>query len=145
MKHLFLFLLVMSIISCKADKSTPNVTGLEFDENLPKDFLKFHMRFHQDSIYQIEHTSFPLSGIPNMAYELSKDSVENFKWMREDWVMHKPYNYSESFERKYVIYSPKLIAELIFEKQSGFGIERRFSKTSMGWQLIYYVGMNEIQ
>ena len=145
MKKLFFFLLIISIIACKADSASKNTSGLEFNENLPEDFLKFHMRFHQDSIFQIEHISFPLSGIPNTAYEWTQDSLANFQWEKEEWRMHKPYNYSEEFERKYVIYSPKLIAELIFEKKSGFGIERRFSKTQTGWQLIYYVGMNEIQ
>lgn len=145
MKNLLFIFFAIILFACKSDKTSTNVTGIDFDENLPPDFLKFHMRFHQDSVFQIEHIAFPLPGIPNMAYDLSQDSIANFHWTPEEWIMHKPFNYSEDYSRKYITYSQNLIGELIFETQSGFGIERRFSKTKSGWKLIYYVGMNEVQ
>ena len=142
--YLFVLVLFSGIFSCKKNKSHAPNPGLFFSEDLPADFLKFHMRFHQDSLYQLEHIQFPLEGIPNMAADVDPDSLSMFKWKKENWIMHKPFNYSEAYLREYVLYSDALISEMIIEKQSGFGMERRFSKIRDDWYLIYFAGMNQI-
>lgn len=146
MKYIYFFLLLCIFSTCKknSDSTQENLKGLFFDQDVPGDFLEFYMRFHQDSLYQIEHINFPLAGIPNLAYDMPEDSINAFYWQSEDWKLHKAFNYSDEYSREYIQYSDKLISEIIYEKETGYGIERRFSKTAGGWKLIYYIGMNKI-
>lgn len=138
-------LLCLLFVACKKNKTQEeNLAGIFFDQDVPGDFLEFYLRFHQDSIYQIEHVDFPLSGIPNLAFDMPEDSLSNFTWEKEDWKLHKAFNYSDEYAREYIKYSDELIGEIIYEKETGYGIERRFSKNSTGWKLIYYIGMNKV-
>ncbi len=138
-------LIFLIFTACNKNKSQDkNLDGIFFDQDVPADFLEFYLRFHQDSVYQIEHIDFPLAGIPNLAYDMPQDSINKFSWQAEDWKLHKAFNYSDDYAREYIKYSDELIGEIIYEKENGYGIERRFSKTSNGWRLIYYIGMNKV-
>ncbi len=71
------------------------------EEGLPPDFLAFYQRFHDDSLYQLEHIIFPLQGIPAEAD--SATIVDGrFRWQKEDWIMHHPIEDSRTqFSRKF--------------------------------------------
>ncbi len=114
------------------------------EQGLPEDFEAFYLKFHEDSLFQINHILFPLRGLPNNADSLVKVS-KNFHWDLESWRMHKPFdNRSGSFRRNFSNLNNELITEDIYMKE-GFGMSRRFMKTNNDWYLIYYSAMNKIE
>jgi len=118
----------------------------DVESNVPVDFMDFYMKFHQDSLYQMEHIQFPLSGMPSMALEMPQDSINNFKWEAEDWKLHKPFmGNDEEYLKEFRVIDDNLISEFIVETQMGYGMERRFSKLGNRWYLIYYMDMNKME
>lgn len=114
---------------------------LEGESELPADFASFLDRFSKDSLYQMAHISFPLSGLP--AYADSMTVAEsNFKYYPEDWVMHKPFSGQNNFEQNFQIAGEGLVIERIGNKD-GFSMQRRFAKLSNEWHLIYYAAINK--
>ena len=113
------------------------------NESLPSDFLAFYQRFHDDSLYQLEHIIFPLQGIPAEA-----DSATildgKFRWQKENWVMHHPF---ENAEGQFARSLKKISDEMVIENitvAGQYGMQRRFSKSGDDWYLIYYAGMNKL-
>ncbi len=116
----------------------------EENESLPPDFLAFYQRFHEDSLYQLEHILFPLQGIPSNA-DSAAFAGNNFRWQRENWVMHHPFeNAQGSFSRSLKKITDEMVIENITVGGGQYGMQRRFSKFGDDWMLIYYVGMNKL-
>jgi hypothetical protein len=141
---LFTFLI---LISCdnKGNQKFNDIDNNEsfFDQNkkpLPVDFVAFYLKFHSDSLFQIEHIVFPLKGLPDHADpEDVKD--EDYYYTSDQWVFQKrsdPNKYSIS----YILMADIIIEERIVENQYKLMVIRRFAKTSGGWSLIYYAGLN---
>jgi hypothetical protein len=106
-----------------------------------RDFMAFYERFHQDSLFQLSHISFPLEGIPRV------DSLGNypadFRWQQENWKMHYPFNNADGeFVQEFVPLSESIIVENIRDAQGFFSMQRRFAKLGGEWKLIYYAAMN---
>ena len=81
-------------LSCGGDTSSKKSyenSVFDAESSVPMDFMDFYMKFHQDSIYQMEHIQFPLKGMPAMAIDLAQDSINNFYWQEEEWKVHKPF------------------------------------------------------
>ena len=128
------------LISCKGG-NTPTEEELQ----LPDDFLTFFEKFHMDSAFQMERVIFPLEGVPSGLSEDQMVLLENFKWTKEMWVMHKPFRDEDNhFNRHFEIMSDGLIVERISVKGGNYGMERRFAKLGEEWYLIYYSGMNKL-
>ena len=129
---MMLFLIPVALFfQCKpAEKSSPEL-------NLPADFETFFERFHSDSLYQIQHITFPLKGQrKTRGGEL--DMMLPVTWQQEDWVMHKPFNdHGGTFTRTYYPVGPVII-EKIQDQNQFFSMERRFVKIDGEWYLIYY-------
>lgn len=94
---------------------------------IPSDFIPFYEQFHTDSLFQINHIVFPLA-----------QKEDGTKWQRNQWIMHTPFDsqggaFSRSFEN-----FNGIIFEYIVEKSGAFKIEKRYSKTTDSYQLIYY-------
>ena len=134
----------MWFINRKIEKQQVNPTeqhALEGDLALPEDFVTFLDRFSTDSLYQMAHISFPLSGLP--AYADSMTVAENnYKYYPADWVMHKPFSGQNNFEQGFQIAGEGLVIERIGNKD-GFSMQRRFAKLSGEWHLIYYAAINK--
>ena len=108
--------------------------------------MDFYMKFHQDSLYQMEHIQFPLRGMPSMALEMSQEAINDFRWTPSDWKIHKPFmGDEEEYLKEFRVINDNLISEFIVEKQMGYGMERRFSKLGNRWYLIYYMDMNKME
>lgn len=134
MKYL-LVILVLIMISCNKKP--------QLKEDLPKGFVEFYDRFHEDSIYQMDHILFPLEGIPSGSGAALE---ENFKWSKDEWFMHKPFDEGQT---EYVRHIYALDSNIVIEKinlaTNDYGMERRFSRTNNNeWQLIYYAAMNKL-
>lgn len=109
------------------------------------EFSEFYEKFMQDSLFQVQHISFPLEGIPDnaVAYE---DSLQNFRWTAENWRMHRPIDFEQTkFEQNFQTLGDELIIENIVEPRVGYGMVRRWAKIGGQWSLIYYAGLNPIQ
>lgn len=132
MKHgLLLLLLIACAWACQpAD-----------DQQDSDDFAAFYEKFHQDSLYQINHISFPLEGLPPNA--LREDP--SFRWHADDWQMHRPFNSRNAgFNTEQVRLGEDLVVEKIISSNGKFGMMRRFARLNGEWYLIYYAGMNAI-
>lgn len=109
---------------------------------LPDDFEEFYEKFHTSDAFQMEHTIFPLKGLPGAA---DAETIEknNFYWQAEDWKMHhKLVNPDNLFEQTFLMIDDKLIIDKIDLAGQGMGMERRFAKLDDDWYLIYYIAMN---
>jgi hypothetical protein len=121
----------MVAFSCK-NKGNP----AEEVSTIPDDFYPFYDRFHSDSLFQMDHIIFPLTGEP--AEEALKG--HEWTWGREDWVMHHTFDDKGTFKRDwYAINS--VIIEKISDSSGRFTMERRWAKIGDEWSLIYYKEM----
>ena len=94
---------------------------------IPEDFPEFYERFHTDSLYQITHIIWPLSG--------QSDST---RWTQEEWIMHKPFdNTSGEFTRDLDNFEG-IITETISHNQGWFHLKRTFAQMDEEWMLIGY-------
>jgi hypothetical protein len=108
------------------------------------DFQEFYVRFHKDSVFQMQHITFPLQGIPdNVANASNYDS--SFKFESSDWTINKPIDLEKSqFKRSLQPIGNHLIVEQLVHSSGSYGMERRFAKIDGEWMLIYYQGINPI-
>lgn len=100
----------------------------------PAGFDAFYNKFHQDSLYQMNHILFPL-----------KVKDDQSLWQAEDWeIHHNPLQDTVNVRRKINSMSG-LVIEVIYHVQGFFLIERRFMPTGEGeWQMIYYTQLNNL-
>ena len=114
------------------------------DGSLPHDFVMFYDRFHTDSLYQLAHILFPLEGLPPDADSTIANSGD-FRWQREDWVIHKHFNSMDgNFTQQLIPLGDAMVIEQIRHSQAAYGMQRRFAKMGDEWQLIYYGAMNKL-
>ena len=138
------------LISCnnlsKQRNKSLNPAGsvIPVDQNLkqlPADFLEFYNKFHSDSLYQMEHIGFPVKGMPD--YADPEDMKENdYYFTADQWVIQKQCD-PKTNEISYINLRDILIEERIQEMEHHLMAIRRFAKTSGGWNLIYYAGLNK--
>lgn len=136
------FLTLVLFSFCKENKKDGNIQ--EDYQKLPSDFETFMTQFHTDSLFQMEHITFPLQGLP-----MAVDSVEmtngEFRWQPEDWTLHRPFdNENKEYKQNFTQITEDLIIERVTTNQGDFGMERRFYKMDNGWNLIYYAAFNRI-
>lgn len=122
-------MMVVAIFGCKSEKSTTAeyIDSDLINSELPEDFLSFYMKFHTDSVYQVEHIIFPL-----------KMKSDSSSYLADEWQMHKPFSdhggeYTQSF-----LNINGLIVEKIVSQNQIYKMERRFIKADDGYNLIYY-------
>lgn len=137
-KCVLFFLILFSATACKQKN---NLSETEKKE-LPPDFVAFYTKFHNDSIFQLEHIQFPLPGFPSQV-----DSIaNNFQWTKETWRMHRTENFSDTlFTRTFEMPLPNCVNETVVMKNTPLGTFRRFYKRDNDWFLIFYADMNKIQ
>ncbi len=109
-----------------------------------KDFEVFYERFLRDSLYQMEHITWPLEGIPDNVG--SEEEAAGFRWERKDWIMHRPFDESTGFRSEFTPISEDLVIERIVHESGDYGMLRRYARLGdEGWQLIYYAGLNPLR
>jgi len=134
----FSFLLCLIMTGCKSNENS-DTSIMTRASDTPEDFQDFYIAFHTDSVYQINHILFPLDGSP--AAEIKE--TDDFKWRKEDWKLHNLDHFDpDKFSVHRDVVDSTLITEYIRDRNSGFGIKRRFAKFDDEWFLIYYSAMN---
>lgn len=137
MRYTFLFFLLISFFACKQETTTTSNSDAEADS-----FEAFYHKFHNDSLYQMEHIVFPLPGLPAEVDSVTLASG-NFKWEKENWRMHKDLGNNPGFQQEFTALTPDLVIERLTHKKMGnVGIIRRFAKIGGEWNLIYYAALN---
>jgi hypothetical protein len=121
---------LISLISCQVSSSEEE--NKPQNDTLPEDFIRFYENYHSDSVFQIEHTQFPLP------YLGEKRSID--KWTKENWIRHKEVDIENSniFERSFYRMDNNIIGEEIYSPSLKVKIDRRWMKTTNKWTLIYY-------
>ncbi|MCB0639394.1 MAG: hypothetical protein KDC54_22365 [Lewinella sp.] len=134
---LFIALLFLSLLTaCRNDKA-PAAAEMAVDD----DFAIFYERFHTDSLYQLEHITFPLEGLPSNATDVDID----FRWEEGNWKLHKPIDPETSGFHSEFTRLGDIVIERIVHENGQYGMMRRFAKLNDGeWYLIYYVGLNPL-
>ena len=130
--------------SMEVEEDNPIVVDgkLTEDAEIPRDFISFYTEFHEDSLFQIEHITFPLEGLPPNADTLTMQ-MQDFRWTKDKWRMHHlPDEKNVDMDKKWVKLGDKLIVEMIQLNETKMAMQRRFAKTSMGWALTYYAAPN---
>lgn len=138
--YFFLLMAMAFTYGCKS-KPTETVSPTSAN-NMPADFEVFLEKFSTDTAFQMKHIIFPLEGRPSLKDE--KDTIpHNFKWAKESWVKHGPYNdMNGTFSRSFLNFSG-IITEEIADNTGQFTMVRRFSKLGDEWFLIYYKEMGK--
>lgn len=135
------------LFSCKnsptrpVDSQVQAITGQTQFEQLPESFKAFYIKFHEDSLFQMEHIVFPLEGLPDHA-DPEDVQVNPFYYTIDQWILHKLFD-PKSNTIVYLELGGIIIEERITEKKYGLTIIRRFANSSSGWRLIYYGGLNK--
>ena len=132
-----IFLIIVGLYSCKNQKVEQKNEIETKSVYESAEFQEFYSKFSTDSVYQLEHIVFPLEGMKSR-----KDTLEavdpNFKWTKENWVIHKPYDdMNSTYGREFIDFS-NIVSEKIADGSGQYSMERRFGKLSSGWHLIYY-------
>lgn len=105
-------------------------------------FEEFYTRFHQDSLYQIQHIQFPLQGVSSNP----TDHHSAFRWYRKDWRMHHLFDeQTTGFQSTFTRLGDDFVIERIDHRNGQYGMERRFSRLGdQEWFLIYYAALHPI-
>jgi len=137
MKHILAFLPLLLLASCQGTQpEKPSIS---------KDFSAFYERFHRDSLYQMQHITFPLEGIPDNVAQL-QNAEGRFRWTREEWDMHKPIDFSQGeFRQELNLFGDRVVNERIISQDNNYALLRRFARIGEEWYLIYYAGLNPIK
>ncbi len=136
-------LLILCISTLILGYSCTNRSTSERQNGMPKDFTEFYQRFHQDSVYQMEHISFPLDGVPGISFR--GEVPQNYKFQAADWKMHRAFEDSLIYYRSLEQVANDIIEEEIGLDESGLMIYRRFVKLGSEWYLAYYMEPNFVQ
>lgn len=155
MKNIFLSALAGLLLlgACRQVSKDAASTGNQLAEKqsltaaeAPADFQVFYEKFHADSLFQIAHISWPLSGETAVQRDSTAIEKKATTWMLENWRMHRPVDFSTGeFKREWQPLGDAMIIERIRYKAANFGLERRFAKQNNGdWELIYYSDMHEM-
>ncbi len=147
MKNTLFFSGFLFLIGC-GNSSSDGVgfAALKDNPDLSPEFMQFYMKFHTDSLYQMEHILFPLEGLPANA-DSATLVAGRYQWERDSWQMHRPIQSSDEnqFRQEYQSVDDKTVIEYIIDPNAGFMMERRFSQFRNEWYLIYYAGMNKVE
>ncbi len=129
-------LILLTLFACKNKPSGVHDTS-ELPAYQTEEFKTFYDRFSTDSIFQLEHTVFPLEGL-----KAQRDSLDvpdpSFRWQKESWILHKPYDDMDGTFSREMLDLNGLVIERISDQSGKYSMERRFGKLSSGWHLIYY-------
>lgn len=140
MRYTLIALFAFTLFACQRNSESDTATT---NQDL-KQFENFYIKFHQDSVYQIAHITFPLEGLPEQA-DSAILANNNFRWEKENWRTHQMLNPNDNnFKQEFIPIGNAMIIEKITDSKTGFAMTRRFAKLDEEWYLIYYSGMNKL-
>jgi hypothetical protein len=130
-------ILVLGWSACqskKTDNESPDVITAAYET---PSFLEFYDRFGKDSVFQMNHITFPLEGMKSVKNEETIIDPD-FRWSQDEWILHKSFDDMDGTFIKEFYDINGIVIEIISDPSGKFSMERRFGKLSQGWHLIYY-------
>lgn len=137
---IILLIALLSASNCKQSKEGQTTSPTKETTILSPDFEAFYERFGKDSVFQLEHITFPLEGITSPT-DTTVVIDDSFRWQREDWKIHKPFDDMDGTYLQDFLTSSGIVVEKISDESGTFTMERRFAKIGGEWHLIYYRSM----
>lgn len=132
---LFLALIIITfLVSCKKETKPAVKASEEVSEEIPSDFLQFYMKFHADSLFQMNHIIFPL--------DVKGDGN---KWTEEEWIIHKPFSDLQGDYRQAFRNFGGIILEFVNDNHGYYKMEKRYAPGNDGYNLIYYHVINAFE
>ena len=135
MKSLLLMCIFSLVLTCCKQRTAIEVVATaELSSELPSDFLQFYMKFQSDSLFQLDRIAFPIAA--------KNDST---LWTKENWVTHRPFDdHGGQFKQSFNSMGG-MILEHIYDDTGYFTAEKKFMKSSNGYQLFYYRADNAFE
>jgi hypothetical protein len=131
--------------NAKGGSTTTEDVGTVSADTLPGDFSAFFDKFHEDSVYQIEHIIFPLEGLPASTGDGDTLTSLRYFYQKADWKIHRHINDpGKDFDNWFEITDARVIEHWIQMKGTNLHMRRRFAKLEDGWYLIYYQGLRPV-
>ena len=134
LKNWSLLSALLLLTACGFEK-TGETTGNSSEE----DFMKFYAKFHEDSIFQINHVDFPLDG--ETAY-LNEGGAKPTFFYKDDWAMQTLLSDTMGLNQKF-IRADSIMVDVIYDN-NGVGLTRHFTARDNKWFLTYYSEYNVI-
>lgn len=140
--------LLLFFAACKNKNGDLKVSDqVQTNDAIPEGFEEFYAQFHRDSLYQMEHISWPLEGARGIQADSTHTGTVSATWMPEGWQMHRlDFLNNNDYQRDWTALGDIMVIERIRARAVAFGIERRFGKQPDGsWKLIYYSDIHEFK
>lgn len=142
---LFSAALLSSLVACR-ERSAPPPPTLPTADEVPADFRTFYERFHADSLFQVQHISWPLPG--QTTEETSEGELKRKPtyWERENWHFQRAVDFSagEFKQQLHTVEGQYVVERISYAAAPNYALERRFMRRSDGeWELVYYADMQE--
>ncbi len=137
--------LLSSLAACRERSASPPPTLPTVDE-VPADFRMFYQQFHADSLFQVQHISWPLPGESTEETQEGEFKRKPTYWERETWRFQRAVDFSAGeFQQQLRTVEGQYVVERIsYAAAPNYALERRFMRRSNGeWELIYYADMQE--
>jgi len=140
------FLLFLFACKNKLGSGKDNRATTQSGAEPPAGFMDFYRKFHEDSLYQIAHITWPLRGESTEQVDAGHTKKVLETWEPETWRMHRPVDFSSGdFKREFEVMGDAMVIERISFVAANYALERRFYLNENGeWELIYYADMQEI-
>lgn len=129
MKQFIILMICLSVVflSCKSEQSNAVNSQQAIEEDIPSEFLQFYMKFHSDSLFQMEHIRFPID-----------KKVDGNKWTSDEWILHKPFSdhdgqYIQTFKN-----FGGIIIEYVTDGAGYYTMEKRYIRSDGEYHLMYY-------
>jgi hypothetical protein len=145
--RIILLISMLAIFACKPKQTTPDSAATTVAREPSAEFMEFYKKFHQDSVFQMEHIVWPLEGNTVKETDSLKMVRIPIKFEATEWKMHKPLELAGSdYVREWSFFSDSddMFEETIKYSAANFGMRRRWAKIAGEWHLIFYSDMQEI-
>jgi hypothetical protein len=130
LKIVLFFAFAIGFVACGFQK---NGNGENFD--------RFYAKFHEDSLFQMERTEFPLKG---EASYLEPNGKQIKFWYADNWLMQKTFDPTDTlgYEQN-MISVDTMVVDVIYDGNAQ-GITRYFSLRDGKWYLTFYSDYNAV-
>lgn len=121
---------MISLVACGSK------TAIPLDKNGREDFGAFHVKFYEDSLFQLQRIEFPMMGV-------SPSGEEQFIWTTENWKILKPITVDGQEIDRQILDMDNVMQERILV-QSKFMIQLMYALVDNKWHLTSYSGIRDI-
>lgn len=129
MKYFFMIGVFISLFSCGGGTEIP------LDDNGREDFGTFHVKFYEDSLFQLQRIEFPMMGV-------APNGAEQFIWTTENWQYLKPVEADGREIDRQILDMDNVMQEKILI-QGKFMIKLMYALIDNKWYLTSYSGIRD--